>query len=214
MHIRHVRRSLVGGLLAVSLLLSPSAKAIDSAVLTALYGEGMKAYYAGQYSQAHETFSQAIEAGSKDPRCFYFRGLSNLRLGRGPDAGLDFQKGAAIEAVDFDVFFNVSGALERIQGTDRLTLERFRAEGRKNAQKEIEKIRFEHYRRFSPQAAVEGAATVEGATPAASGTAPGTVPAAMPGTPGAPAADNPFGGAAPAATPAAPAPAVTNPFGM
>lgn len=131
MRFRNAHRGIVAGWFLASLCFAPIAQAVDGNVLTALYGEGVKAYHAGRYAQSHETLSQAIEAGSKDPRCFYFRGLSNLKLGRGPDAGMDFQQGAAIEAADFDVFFNVSGALERVQGTDRLTLERFRAEGRR-----------------------------------------------------------------------------------
>jgi hypothetical protein len=226
MRFRQALCVVLAGMLFAASHRAPVAQAIDSNVLSALYGEGMKAYYSGRYTQAHETFSQAIEAGSKDPRCFYFRGLSNLKLGRGPDAGMDFEKGAAIEAADFDVFFNVSGALERVQGPDRLTLERYRADGRKHAQKEIEKIRFEHYRRFAAQQPVAGAATVEGSAPAATGTAPAAAPAgapaesanpfgapaAAPATPAPAAGANPFGGAAPAA---APAPAAGgNPFGQ
>jgi tetratricopeptide (TPR) repeat protein len=224
--------AMAGLVLAATLV--GSASAIDSGVLLSLYGEGMKAFYAGRYAEAHETFTQAIEAGSQDPRCYYFRGLANNRLGRGPDAQIDFKKGAELEARDFDVFYNVSGALERIQGNERLMLERHRAAGRKFALAERERIRFEHYRRFAPQEAVAGPATtggVEGAAPAA-GAAPAMTPAAMPaanpfGAPsdnpfGAPAAPTPAAPAAPASgtpapaaptAPAAPAPATTNPFG-
>lgn len=200
---RFVLLMVVAGVVGAS-----SARAIDGNVLLALYGEGMKAYYSGDHRLAHDTFSQAIDAGSKDPRCYYFRGLSELRLGREPDAKLDFTKGAELEAADFDVFFNVSGALQRVQGAERLMLERYRAEGRKMALKEIERIRFQHYQRMANSAqAVQG--------PATTGTAPGVAPAATPTTPAAP-VDNPFGApaappaAAPGAAPVAPA---ANPFG-
>lgn len=194
-----------------------SARAIDNAILVALYGEGMKAYYAGNHRVAHDTFTQAIEAGSKDPRCYYFRGLSDLRLGREPDAKLDFTKGAELEAIDFDVFFNVSGALQRVQGADRLMLEKYRAEGRKLALKEIEKIRFQHYQRMADASAAARGPATTGANPSQPTTpsgAPSTTPAAPADNPfGTPPANpaNPFGTPAPAPG-AAPAPAA-NPFG-
>jgi hypothetical protein len=189
---------------------------VNEKILADVYNQGLKAFYAGQYTQAHDTLSQAIEGGSKDPRTFYIRGVANLRLGRQAAAKADFEHGAAIEGKDFDLFYNASSALERIQGPERRMLESYRAAGRKNAIAEIEKIRFEHFRRFDPAEGVVGSATT-GSTgaPAAGATDPnaaptGTAPAANPfGAPTAPA--NPFG--APTA-PAAPAtPAGGNPFG-
>jgi hypothetical protein len=184
-----------------------SAAAVDSGTLLAVYGEGMKAYYAGNYRQAHETFTTAIDGGCRDPRCYYFRGLSSLRLGRAPDAQLDFAEGAKLEAADFDVFYNVSGALERVQGNDRMLIERYRADGRKHALKERQRIRFEHYRRFAPSEAVPGAATTAagsgGPAPAGAATTPDAAGPAGPANTPAAAGANPFG--APAANPFAPA---------
>ena len=100
-----------------------TADAIDDKVLASVYHEGLKAFYAGDNRSAHETLSQAIDAGSKDPRCYYIRGFANARLGRMPEAQQDFTKGAELEAQDFDVFYNVSQALERIQGPERRALE-------------------------------------------------------------------------------------------
>lgn len=209
-----VRRVVLGSLVTAATLVGGAARAVDSAVLSAVYGEGMKAFYAGRYPQAFETFSQAIEAGSQDPRCYYFRGLSQLRLGRAPDAKLDFEKGAALEGRDFDLFYNVSKSLGRVQGQERLMLEQYRAAGRKHALAEIEKIRFEYFRRFTPkEEAVAGAATVSGeATASATPAAPTT-----PATPAAAAdAANPFGGQPAPTAPATPAASGTpaaNPFG-
>lgn len=191
----------------------PVRAEVNEKILADVYNQGLKAFYAGQYIQAHDTLSQAIEGGSKDPRTFYIRGVANLRLGRQAAAKADFEQGAAIEGKDFDLFYNASTALERIQGPERRLLESYRAAGRKNAIAEIEKIRFEHFRRFDPNEGVVGAATTgsTGAPAADPNAAPtGTAPAANPfGAPTAPA--NPFG--APSA-PAAPAtPAGGNPFG-
>jgi len=191
---------------------APLQAEVNEKILTDVYNQGLKAFYAGQYTQAHDTLSQAIEGGSKDPRVFYIRGVAGLRLGRQAAAKADFEQGAAIEGKDFDLFYNASSALERIQGPERRMLESYRTAGRKNAIAEIEKIRFEHFRRFDPNEGVVGSATT-GSTgaPAAGATDPsapaGTAPAANPfGAPAAPA--NPFG------APAAPAtPAGANPFG-
>lgn len=203
-----------------------TADAIDDKVLASVYHEGLKAFYAGDNRSAHETLSQAIDAGSKDPRCYYIRGFANARLGRMPEAQQDFTKGAELEAQDFDVFYNVSQALERIQGPERRALETYRTAGRKHALAAVEKIRLEQFRRFDPAtvaapAANPPAAETPAAAPAASaepanpfGTQP-AAPAAMPATPPAD-AGNPFGASpAPAAPPAAAPPAApsANPFG-
>ena len=212
-------------------LLSPamrSADAVDDKVLASVYHEGLKAFYAGDNRSAHETLSQAIDAGSKDPRCYYIRGFANARLGRMPEAQKDFTKGAELEGQDFDVFYNVSQALERIQGPERRALETYRTAGRKHALAAVEKIRLEQFQRFDPTAVAAPAANPPAAetpaAPLASGdvTNPfGTQPAApaMPATPpadagnpfGAPAAPTPPAAVPPAAPPAAPPSA--NPFG-
>jgi hypothetical protein len=181
--------------------------AADPNVLQGLYHDGVKSFYGGDYTRAAEVLSTAIDAGSKDPRSYYFRGLSRLRLGKRSDADADFKQGAAIEGRDFDAFFNVSRSMERIQGGERLMLERYRTDGRKNALAELESIRFERFRRFQTGASGP-AAPAGGAAPAATGApAEGAMPAG-PATPAAPV--NPFGApATPAATPETP----VNPFG-
>ena len=212
-----------------AMLLSPairSADAVDDKVLASVYHEGLKAFYAGDNRSAHETFSQAIDAGSKDPRCYYIRGFANARLGRMPEAQQDFTKGAELEGQDFDVFYNVSQALERIQGPERRALETYRVAGRKHALAAVEKIRLEQFQRFDPTAVAAPAANppavaTPAAAPPASGDAAnpfGTQPAApaMPATPPPADAGNPFGApptpAPPAAAPPA-APPSANPFG-
>ena len=69
---------LVAGLVLVS---SVPLMAQD-AVLGQIYGNGVHAYFGQDYLKAHQLFTSAIEGHSQDPRCFYFRGLTLLKLGR------------------------------------------------------------------------------------------------------------------------------------
>lgn len=191
-----------------------SASAIDEKVLTAVYHEGLKSFFAGDYTQSVATLTQAIDGGSKNPSCYYFRGLAQSRLGRGAEARKDFTTGAELEGQDFNVFFNASQSLERIQGPERRVLETYRAAGRKNALAAVEKIRLEQFHRFdpaqaAPTAPASAAPAAEG-VPAAEGPNPFGAQPAMPAGGAAPAAD-PFGSPMPSAP--QPAPAGASPFG-
>lgn len=117
---------LVGGIL----LLSTSWAPAQDAILGQMYGAGVHAYYSNDYYQAHEKFSAAIKAGSRDPRCYYYRGLCLIRLGRSEDAQTDFQMGAKLETEDINKFYSVPAALQRIQGSDRVALEKYRTQAR------------------------------------------------------------------------------------
>ena len=117
----------------------------QDAVLGQKYGLGVHAYFAGDYTKAYEELTAAIEGGSKDPRAFYFRGLTYLKLGRPQDANLDFQKGADLESRDFNKFYNVAKSLERVQGESRLALEKFRVNARMAAIEEAERMRKARY---------------------------------------------------------------------
>jgi hypothetical protein len=94
-------------------------------MLTQIYGEGVHAFFRGDYGCAGSTMDQAIAHGSQDPRVHYFRGLSHLRLGRYFEAGEDFRTAATLE-VEGTGTFDIGRALERIQGSERLCLERIR----------------------------------------------------------------------------------------
>ncbi len=105
-----------------------STHASDPSVL-AIYGDGVHSFYAGNFQQSYDYLSQVVDIGTDDPRVYYFRGLSALRLGSQRDADDDFTKGAAFEAERGNTR-TVSRALERIQGPDRLLLEQSRSEAR------------------------------------------------------------------------------------
>ena len=132
---------LAGGLV----LLSAASLRADEAVLGQMYGSGVHAYFSRDYVKAYEYLTSAIEGGSSDPRCFYFRGLTYVRLGREPEAEMDFAKGAKLESRDVDRFYNVSRSLGRIQGNTRLALEQHRVEARMAALKQAEEARRARY---------------------------------------------------------------------
>ncbi len=132
---------LAGGLV----LLSAASLRADDAVLGQMYGSGVHAYFSRDYVKAYQYLTSAIEGGTSDPRCFYFRGLTYVRLGREPEAEMDFAKGAKLESRDFDRFYNVARSLERIQGNTRLALEQHRVEARMAALKQAEEARRTRY---------------------------------------------------------------------
>jgi len=92
-------------------------------------GSGIHAFYEGDFARAHDELTNAVEAGSSDARAYYFRGLAALKLGRSSEAEADFTLGAEREAADGSVL-RVSRALERVQGCDRLALEKHRSRAR------------------------------------------------------------------------------------
>lgn len=94
-----------------------------------MYGSGVHSFFSGDYQQAYDDLTQAVEAGTADPRAFYFRGLAARKLGRLDESEADFSMGARKEA-DGLGGWPVSRSLERVQGTDRLALERYRAQAR------------------------------------------------------------------------------------
>lgn len=125
MKLRLMRIMTVWGGVAVAAAASTSS-AMDAS--TGL-GAGMHAFHGGNYGESFEWLSGVIAAGSKDPRAYYFRGLAARRCGREYEAEADFLEGARLEASG-EGSRNIGRALERVQGADRLLLERYRAKAR------------------------------------------------------------------------------------
>lgn len=129
-----------------------SQPSIESLPLAAAYGDGVHAYFAGDYQRAYEDLTQAIEAGTTDPRAFYFRGLAALRQGRDDEAEADFTVGADRESLGLGAW-PVGRSLERIQGADRLRLERHRMRARVallQRQREAEQRRYSQIEEAQP----------------------------------------------------------------
>ena len=191
---------------AVLLMLGPASstnRAQDS-LLQEMYGQGVHAYFSGQLDQAHELFTAAIDQGSQDPRCYYFRGLSFAKLGRPDEAEADYRQGAELEASGAAQQINIGLALQRVQGAQRLQLEEHRYQARLAARlKEAQerKERYEQMQRNESQ-------VLRGETPPAGDSAPRQPPppdatdpfAAGAGVPETPPAESP---AEPAETPPA-----------
>lgn len=134
------------GLMAASLSVAPPAKGQDAAVLSDLYGSGVHAYFAHDYSKARELLSSAIDQGSRDPRCYYFRSMVNLRMGYEDMARRDMETGAELESRDVNSFYPVAQSLQRVQGRGRLMLQKARQQARLDSyqrQKQRERVRYE-----------------------------------------------------------------------
>ena len=101
----------------------------EVAALARAYGVGVHAYFAGDSQRAYDDLTQAIEAGTSDPRAWYFRGLAALQLGRLDEAEADFST-AATRETEAVGDWAVSRSLERVQGRGRLALERHRVRAR------------------------------------------------------------------------------------
>lgn len=131
-----MRRIMRGGmqlcLTAATLCLAATAHAqltSDSLALANAYGTGVHAFYSGDLDRSISDLTVAIDGGTADPRAWYFRGLSAWRLGRLDEAEADFREGAEREASTVGSW-PVSRSLERVQGTERLRLERYRTRAR------------------------------------------------------------------------------------
>ena len=111
---------------------SGAAVGAEPAPLTNAYGTGVHAYFDGDFQCSFDELSRVVDAGSNDPRVYYFRGLAALKLGRTDEAEADFQQGANLEAEGRGGVGGraISRALERVQGCDRLALEQFRGRAR------------------------------------------------------------------------------------
>jgi len=123
----------LGVLLIVTAAAAPAVRGepamTEVAALARPYGAGVHAYFSGDVQRAYDDLTQAIEAGTRDPRAWYFRGLAALKLGRLDEAEADFSTGADRET-KAEGDWAVARSLERVQGRDRLALERHRVRAR------------------------------------------------------------------------------------
>ena len=211
----------IGAVAFIALAISGSSVVFAQGPAADYYSDGVVEFFNGRSCQAETSLSLAIEADSHDPRAYYFRAFSLLRQGRINEARGDMIVGAALEAQQ-PRRFAIGSALERVQGPDRLMLETFRREARRNAvtqasatvpasaapqnrtyrERDAEVLREERYvpidellRPGAPQAVVAEPAREMPATPPQPAAAPAVTgaPAEQPPADSAPAASNPFG---------------------
>ena len=117
--------------LLVACLFPAQVFAQTESTATQLYGRGTYAFNAGQYADAIAAFDQMEQAATDDPRVFFFRGLSHLRSGNEAAAATDFQTASKMELTVSGRSYSVPKALERIQGRDRILIERYRRAAKK-----------------------------------------------------------------------------------
>jgi len=106
-----------------------------------IYGKGVHAFFDRNYEEAITILSEAEKLNSADPRPYYFLGLACLRQQKTERADHYFEKAAELEyggraARDYAV----AESLRRIQGDERLQIEKIRAEERINAQKREQRL--------------------------------------------------------------------------
>ena len=58
----------------------------DDLIAEQFYGSGVHSYFSGNVQAAYDDFTTAIGAGTDDPRPYYYRALTYLRMGRSADA--------------------------------------------------------------------------------------------------------------------------------
>lgn len=117
--------SKVSCILTLFVVLVCSQVQAQDAVSRNHYGKGVQAYNRGNISTAQQHFQQALNYGSQDPRVYYFLGLTKLRSGDTYGAESDFNAAATLE-YSGKRKYNVGMALSRVQGGERLQLERVR----------------------------------------------------------------------------------------
>ncbi len=116
-----------------------------------LYGQGVHAYFAGDYNATIGYMTASIDKRATDPRPFYFRGLALAGL-HGLEAGLDdLAKGADVEVNKMDQrVYDVNSSLQRVQGALRLAIEQQRTAARVAAaerKKKQDRVRYEELQR-------------------------------------------------------------------
>lgn len=146
-----IRHKSIGWMTLVLVGLAAGFAAGEDESAAELYGKGVHAYFAADYDQAVAWLSESIAKYDGDPRAYYFRGLA-LASQSGVEAGLaDFNQGANVEINRTDrPVYNINGALQRVQGSLRLELEKVRAATRQAAidrQKKQNRIRYEELKR-------------------------------------------------------------------
>lgn len=113
-----------------------------------LYGKGVHAFFEGNYRETVDFVKQVDKIGTSDPRPFFFMGLALHRLGQEQAAGVVLKKAAEMEwSGRTDQYYNVSEAIRRIQGRERLYVEGFRDRAKAEWQKSEKRRSLELYGR-------------------------------------------------------------------
>lgn len=111
-----------------------------------IYGKGVHAFFDRDYEGAVKILQQVENSKSNDPRPFYFLGLAHLRQEKTEEADQYFKQAARLEYSGRALRdYAVSESLRRIQGQERLRVEKIRTEELANAQKREQQLREARY---------------------------------------------------------------------
>ena len=107
---------------------APSAEVLEGNPLLAeaAYMAGVQQYWSGAHDRAEEQFLSAIRNDGRDARYHYYLGLALLSQQKRSAAQQEFQRGAELERQGRPSRAAVNAALERIQGSMRQSVERYR----------------------------------------------------------------------------------------
>lgn len=123
-----MRHVLFGSLVTAGMMGLGATASAQTDVLNEFYGRGYHAYFRNDLAAAEGYLTTAITEGSKDPRAYYYRGLTYLCQGKSVEADVDFHDGALLEAEGHGRL--IGQALDRIQGYNRYTIEKARLAAR------------------------------------------------------------------------------------
>ncbi len=90
------------------------------------YSAGIDEYQSGNYAKSEKEFISAIRQNKRDARYLYYLGLSRLMQGKDNLAEDDFRAGALLELRGLPSMRVINASLERVQGTARETINKFR----------------------------------------------------------------------------------------
>jgi len=124
----------------------------EAPALRRIYADAVHAYFSSDYQRAYDDLTEAIAAGTADPRAWYFRGLAAFEMGRIDEGETDFEMAADMEATAVGDW-PVARSLERIQGRKRLVLEGHRIRARVAR---LEEIKMARQRRQSAFQSLQG----------------------------------------------------------
>jgi len=118
----------------------------DTEESESIYGNGVHAFFDRDYEEAVNILSKVEELKTEDPRPYYFLGLAYLRQKKTEQADKYFKKAAQLEFGGRALRdYAVSESLRRIQGEERLRLEKIRAEERINARLREQRLQEARY---------------------------------------------------------------------
>jgi hypothetical protein len=198
---RNLTRAFFAPAMLASVAFFASAAQAEDAAVDKLYGEGVHAFFANDVTAAHKHLDASIAAGNRDPRCYYYRGLAAWRMGKADAAKADFRQGATLEAASPDMTTMINRSMQRVQGSTRLSIEKFRSDAQLAAlaaRKQRDAARYGAARASAikelEKQAAESAAKVDVLPDAAATDATAKTPAAAADPKAAdPAAKDPFG---------------------